>query len=87
MAIGKWDEARGEYTLDANRIAAHRRKALELPAACRECINVCHCARECPERCAVADAAPETASFRCLVQRRLAEEWILEAAGAAVEER
>ena len=87
MAIGRWDEARGEYTLDLDRIAAHRRKVLELPAACRESINICHCARECPERCAVTDAAPETPSFRCLVQRRLAEEWILEAAGAAVEER
>lgn len=81
MAIGRWDDRRGEYTLEAERIAAHRRKALELPAACRECINVCHCARECPERCAVRDAAPETPSFRCLVQQRLAEEWILEAAG------
>jgi coproporphyrinogen III oxidase-like Fe-S oxidoreductase/pyruvate-formate lyase-activating enzyme len=79
MAIGKWDDSRGEYTLDAERIAAHRRKALELPAACRECINVCHCARECPERCAVTDGEPETPSFRCLVQRRLAEEWLLEA--------
>ena len=80
-AIGRWDEARNEYTLDAERIAAHRRKALEVPEACRDCINLCHCARECPERCAVRDGAPETPSFRCLVQRRLAEEWILEAAG------
>jgi coproporphyrinogen III oxidase-like Fe-S oxidoreductase/pyruvate-formate lyase-activating enzyme len=81
VAVGGWDEARGEYILDIGRITAHRRKALELPAACLDCINVCHCARECPERCAVRDAAPETPSFRCLVQRRLAEEWILEAAG------
>jgi len=87
MAIGRWDEARGEYTLDADRIAAHRRKVLELPVACRDCINVCHCARECPERCAVADAAPETPSFRCLVQRRLAEEWILGAVRTAEEDQ
>ena len=79
--IGKWNESRGEYTLDAEAIAAHRRKALALPAPCRDCINVCHCARECPERCAVTDPAPEAPSFRCLVQRRLAETWILEAAG------
>jgi oxygen-independent coproporphyrinogen-3 oxidase len=79
--IGKWDEGRDEYTLDAEAIAAHRRKALDAPAWCRDCINVCHCARECPERCAVADPAPEAPSFRCLVQRRLAEAWILEAAG------
>ena len=87
MAIGRWDDARGEYTLDTERIAAIRSKALEIPTACRECINVFHCARECPERCAVTDAAPEVPSFRCLVQRRLAEEWILEVAGAAMEEQ
>lgn len=83
LAIGKWDEPRGEYTLDMDRIAAHRRKALDLPAACRACIAACHCARECPEHCAVTGAAPETPSFRCLVQRQLAEEWILEAAGTS----
>ena len=81
VAIGKWDEERGEYTLDAGRIDAHRRKALDLPAACRECVNICHCARDCPEGCAVMDAAPTAPSFRCLVQRRLAERWILETAG------
>ncbi len=81
MAVGRWDEARGEYILDAERIADHRRKALELPGACLDCVNVCHCARECPERCTVRDAAVQTPSFRCLIQRRLAEEWILETAG------
>ena len=81
VAIGKWDETRGEYALDAARIAAHRRKALALPAVCRECVNVCHCARDCPDACAVTDAAPVAPSFRCLVQRRLAERWILEMAG------
>lgn len=80
-AIGRWDEARGEYWLDVNRIAAHRRRALEIPVACRACINVCHCARDCPDGCVATDAAPAAPSFRCLVQRRLAEEWILEAAG------
>ena len=78
--VGKWEESRGEYLLDAEAIAAHRRKALALPPMCLDCINVCHCARECPDRCAVMGAAPEVASFRCLVQRRLAETWILEAA-------
>ena len=86
MAIGSWDDARGEFTLDTERIAAIRRKALELPTVCRECVNAFHCARECPERCAVTDAAPEAPSFRCLVQRRLAEEWILQAVIAATEE-
>jgi sulfatase maturation enzyme AslB (radical SAM superfamily) len=84
MAIGGWDEMRGEYMLDTERIEAHRRKALEVPALCRDCLNVCHCARECPDGCAVSDAAPEALSFRCLIQRRLAEEWILEAAGIPV---
>lgn len=86
MAIGRWDEARGEYALDAQRIAAIGRKALDLPAACRACVNVCHCARECPERCAVTDAGPRTPSFRCLVQRQLAEAWILEAADAPCQQ-
>lgn len=30
-----------------------------------------------------ADAAPETPSFRCLLQRRLAEAWIAASAGAS----
>jgi oxygen-independent coproporphyrinogen-3 oxidase len=80
FVVGKWDQSRSEYLLDADAIAAHRRKALALPPMCLDCINVCHCARECPDRCAAMDAAPEVPSFRCLVQRRLAETWILEAA-------
>jgi sulfatase maturation enzyme AslB (radical SAM superfamily) len=80
LAAGMWNESRSEYALDFERIAGLRRKALELPAACRECINIFHCSRECPERCAVTDAASDGTSFRCRVQQRLAAEWILNAA-------
>jgi len=82
LIVGRWDGQKGEITLDAGRIAAHRHAALAIPARCRDCINVFHCARECPERCMVHDAplAGEP-GFRCVLEQRLAEEWILEAAG------
>lgn len=84
--IGRPDSATGEYLLDVERIAAHRRKAASIPARCNDCINIFHCARECPEVCYAVDPpgdAEQPTGFRCLVQRRLAEEWIEQAAGRA----
>jgi radical SAM protein with 4Fe4S-binding SPASM domain len=78
--IGRWDEAEGEFLLDPEQIAAHRRKTAQIPERCQDCLNAYHCARECPEGCA-ATARSGPGGFRCLVQRRLAEAWILEAAG------
>jgi sulfatase maturation enzyme AslB (radical SAM superfamily) len=78
--IGGWDETGGEYRIDAEKIAAQRRKLAEIPARCRDCFNLYHCARDCPERCALtgAEAAP---GFRCRLERLLGEAWIFEAAG------
>lgn len=78
-SVGKWDPALQDFVLDAERIAAHRLRTGLIPDRCRDCVNAYHCARECPEACTV-NGAP---GFRCLVQRRLAETWILEAAAPA----
>lgn|GEM_PF-1500420 len=78
--IGHFDAACGEYLLDWERIASHRKAAAELPPACVDCLTAYHCAGDCPERCRVTGAPGETPSFRCLIQKRLAEAWILEAA-------
>ncbi|MCX6615018.1 MAG: radical SAM protein [Acidobacteria bacterium] len=90
--IGRWGSVAGEYMLDIERIGAHRRKAGEVPESCTDCLNILHCARECPEVCYATDA-PEAQGaktpagvnrpgFRCLVNRRLAEAWIEEAAAS-----
>jgi hypothetical protein len=74
----KAEDTRSGYGLDGERLSAHRRAALSWPSRCEDCVNVCHCTLDCPERCVVRDSAPEVPSFRCLVQRLLAEAWILE---------
>ncbi len=76
--VGHWDGA--TWQLDYGRIAAHRRAVSQVSGRCRDCIAAFHCARECPERCsAIDDLAAHTPGFRCLVNRLLAERWILTA--------
>lgn len=82
--VSRWDRGTAEYVLDPGRIEEHRRRATQLAARCQDCLNAYHCTRECPEFCAADPAAVEAhrpASFRCLVYRKLAECWILQAAG------
>lgn len=74
----------GALILDEERIAAHRDRGTRLPGQCHDCMNLYHCARDCPESCLVAAGAPAVGGFRCLVQRIVAEQWVLRlAAGAA----
>ncbi len=84
MVIGHFDREIEEFVLDPQRIAAQRRRLGQIPDPCRQCINIYHCARHCPEVC-LAEAAGLTADkslgFRCRVNRKLAEAWLLEAAG------
>ena len=83
LVVGRVDEAAGELRLDHDRIACHLRQAGEPPRRCRDCLCVLHCARECPEHCYALSGPTDTPSapgFRCLLQRHLAEAWILDAA-------
>jgi len=81
FVIGRFAEDTGEFVLNRERIETHKRRALEIPKYCYECLNVYHCARGCPEFCSVN--VPHTspfASFRCQIHQQLAQAWILQAA-------
>ncbi len=91
-AIGRLDSSRGEFVLNVDLLDAMRRRAADIPSACAGCINSHHCARGCPEQCDLglgdSSARPPSSDhpgrilggFRCLVQRRVAQAWILDAA-------
>ncbi len=85
--IGRLDETTGGFVLDPLRIAEWRRRATDIPARCRDCICLYHCARECPEVCHGLghrdDCAPP--GFRCLVARKMCEKWIEKLAAAKIE--
>lgn len=97
LVVGDWDNTKQEFVLDADQIASHRRKASLIPAFCHECLNIYHCTRACPEVCLAttpsqidstqvfASPSEETPGFRCLVQRQLAEIWILELAKPIIQ--
>lgn len=62
-----------------DRIAAIRQRALSLPARCRDCFNLYHCARECPDHCPVLSDGDEQHAkrpFRCLLNQHLGMAWI-----------
>lgn len=80
--IGHWEAGGGEVRLDERRLSELKRAAMVIPERCRGCVNVLHCARECPEVClAGGEALPDEPGFRCLISSKLAEGWVLEAAG------
>ncbi|MEK7405401.1 MAG: radical SAM protein [Acidobacteriota bacterium] len=86
LEVGCWDAAAGEFVLDAERIAAHRREVAAIPARCQDCVALYHCARECPEHCSRDSLHVSRApGFRCLVNRLLAERWIMDAAQQVVD--
>jgi uncharacterized protein len=92
FAIASRVPATGEFRLDIDAIERMRRHAARIPSPCDDCVNAYHCARGCPEVCDLANGegagplsrpSPAAGGFRCLVQRRLAIAWILEAAAVA----
>ena len=83
MAVGHLDPATGTFALNETRIARIRRQATRIPARCRECVNIYHCARECPEVCPAVGEETDPlreGGFRCRVQKQLGETWIRRAA-------
>ena len=81
-AIGRYDAPTGRFRIDAGKVAAARAKALALPEACRDCINIYHCARGCPDYCplaadsSVAGGREHLNRFRCQMQVQLTLRWI-----------
>ncbi|MDR1728324.1 MAG: radical SAM protein [Acidobacteriota bacterium] len=80
-AVGDRDAATGEYACDRALVARLRRQAEDVPASCRDCVNVFHCARSCPDHCPTPDMA--AGGWRCRFQKAVAEHWILAAAREA----
>ena len=79
LVVGAFDAKRDEFVLNYDRITAHQRQALTIPAPCSECLNIYHCVRGCPEFCLLTQPVLKAGS-RCQVQRRLAYAWIFDAA-------
>lgn len=92
LTIGGMNTDSGLFTLDQDKITAHRRLAMTLPVSCRDCINIYHCTFGCPEQCPVSDSefhakaiVGEEPSFRCVLHQQLSRELILRAASQMIE--
>lgn len=86
LAIGSLSAAQG-FALDVERIARIRSLATRVPERCEQCVNVYHCARECPDVCVLPghEPPPGEGGFRCRVQKRLGQQWIVQAAEALID--
>jgi oxygen-independent coproporphyrinogen-3 oxidase len=72
--IGAFDPESGEFVLDQQRIRALT-AAARAPDACRDCVNVLHCARGCPDECPCV-GEERIGGFRCLLYQRLSAAWL-----------
>lgn len=79
--VGRYDSARDSYMLDEAHIARIIAAAGAIPAMCRNCVNVMHCARDCPDAC-VLSSEPISGGFRCETQRLATHRWLNELIGA-----
>ncbi len=86
FVIGRFDQLNDRFVLNEERIAKLKRRAAAIADRCRECVNVLHCARECPESCMGIGELGDRPGFRCLVNRKLAEAWIVQAADLACQD-
>jgi radical SAM protein with 4Fe4S-binding SPASM domain len=89
--FGNFNKKRNEFVLDTQRIDTIKRKAIEIPGYCRNCINAYHCTRNCPDICSIHEAHAvdpvdhkvmkrKKRGFRCRVQYLLARSRILQVA-------
>jgi uncharacterized protein len=81
LSLARLNSVSAPLTLELDRIAGLRHRALTIPARCQQCINIYHCVRKCPEGCPVIEEEdnpmwPE--GFRCQVYKRLVEHWIFQ---------
>jgi uncharacterized protein len=87
--IGRIGVAAGSWRPRADVLRPFSAKAASVPPRCVDCVNRLHCVRECPDRCPLEPpeirrgSADEREGFRCRVQRRLTEHWIIENARLA----
>jgi coproporphyrinogen III oxidase-like Fe-S oxidoreductase/sulfatase maturation enzyme AslB (radical SAM superfamily) len=80
--LGQFDSACGCFRWDQAALHRARVRSFAIPAGCRECFNQLHCVRTCPEACPWMESGGQP-SFRCLVQKELARQWIWQAACSA----
>ena len=88
--LGQWNAETNSIEINEDSLENMRRLALQIPKKCKKCLNIYHCARDCPEVCIIksevetvlqgVSPAIEEEGFRCRVQRKLAEHWIIQAA-------
>ncbi|MBX3060666.1 MAG: hypothetical protein KF770_29765 [Anaerolineae bacterium] len=71
LQIGQMGD--GRFSLNRPRITALRQQLHPLPPSCRDCFNQYHCARDCPDSCPLEDGETAVPSFRCQVQKKLAQ--------------
>jgi radical SAM protein with 4Fe4S-binding SPASM domain len=84
--IGHAQNRDGTVSLKRDIIASLSEKLAFISPRCRECVNRLHCARNCPDRCPLdkmenlgrRETDPASEGFRCRVQKRLTEHWIVE---------
>ena len=78
--IGRYDAVSDTFRVDQEAAAHWKQLALDIPHNCRDCFNQFHCERTCPEICPWSGPPSAAGDFRCLLQQRLAREWIWRAA-------
>ncbi|GIK58517.1 MAG: hypothetical protein HND44_13650 [Chloroflexi bacterium] len=71
LQIGQMGD--GRFTLNQPHITALRQQLHPLPPPCQDCFNQYHCARDCPDNCPLEDGETAVPSFRCRVQKKLAQ--------------
>jgi len=84
--IGESDKATGRFIMNTEKIKSYKLYASRILPRCYNCINVYHCVRYCPDHCLVVNKKisresnmEKAVEFRCQVQQKLAQVWILEA--------
>ena len=83
IRIGQYDPSTDDITIEDEAWSESRARAFSIPSRCRSCLAAYHCSRSCPERCVATPPGRggAAASFRCELNRILAEVWILDTAG------
>ncbi len=85
--IGRIRPGKRTQTIRKILLAGLSKTLADVPPRCAGCVNRWHCVRDCPDRCPLEGESvpsgrpgsrPPAEGFRCRVQRRLTESWIIE---------
>lgn len=63
----------GRFHLAHSHISSLRQSLNLLPTKCQDCFNQYHCVQDCPNHCPLDSTATSSVTFRCLVQKKLAQ--------------